>query len=198
MLFRSATLLAQDFRGSLSGRVTEASGAAVPNATVTITNLATNTNSSATTDDSGSYSLLYITSGSYRVTVEAKGFKKAVRDDVTVRIGDKLELAFSLEVGAVTDSVNITSEAPLLEANSGSAGQVVDQRRIAELPLSDGNPFVLSRLSPGIAYTGDLKFSRPFDNGGTSGILVNGAPGDRKSTRLNSSHSSVSRMPSSA
>ncbi len=178
----SADVFAQDFRGSISGRVTEASGAAVPNATVTITNVATNASATATTDDTGSYSLLYLTSGSYRVTVEAKGFKKSVRESVEVRIGDKLELGFALEVGAVTDSVNITSDAPLLEASSASAGQVVDQRRISELPLSDGNPFVLSRLAPGIAYTGDLKFSRPFDNGGTSGIVVNGAPGRNEFT----------------
>ena len=131
LILMSATLLAQDFRGSLTGRVTEASGAAVPNATVTITNLATNTSSSATTDDSGAYSLLYITSGNYRVTVEAKGFKKAVRDDVTVRIGDKLELGFALEVGAVTDSVNITSEAPLLEANSYLATNLEEIERSA-------------------------------------------------------------------
>ncbi|MFN7928608.1 MAG: carboxypeptidase-like regulatory domain-containing protein [Blastocatellia bacterium] len=174
--------LAQEFRGSITGRVTEASGAAVPNATVTITNVATNTAASVTSDDAGGYSLLYLTPGSYRVTVEAKGFKKAVRENVEVRISDKLELGFTLEVGAVTDSVNITADAPLLEASSASAGQVVDQRRISELPLSDGNPFVLSRLAPGIAYNGDLKFSRPFDNGGTSGIVANGAPGRNEFT----------------
>src|SRR5262249_53563711 len=63
-----------------------------------------------------------------------------------------------------------------------SAGQVIDQRRISELPLSDGNPFVLSRLAPGIAYTGDLKFSRPFDNAGTAGIVADGAPGRNEFT----------------
>ncbi len=174
--------LAQDFRGSISGRVTESSGAAVPNAKITITNLATNTSATATTDDSGGYALLYLSPGNYRVAVEAKGFKKAVREGIEVRIGDKLELGFALEVGAVTDSVNITAESPLLEASSASAGQVIDQRRIAELPLSDGNPFVLTRLAPGIAYVGDLKFSRPFDNGGTSGIVANGAPGRNEFT----------------
>jgi len=70
----------------------------------------------------------------------------------------------------------------LLEASSASAGQVIDQRRISELPLSDGNPFVLTRLAPGIAYVGDLKFSRPFDNGGTSAIVADGAPGRNEFT----------------
>jgi hypothetical protein len=175
-------VMAQDFRGSIKGRVTEASGAAVANAAITITNLATNATSTTRSDEAGDYTVLYLTPGSYRLTAEAPGFRKVVRDSIEVRIGDKLDIGVSLEVGAVTESVNITAEAPLLEANSASAGQVVDQRRISELPLSDGNPFVLSRLAPGIAYVGDLKFSRPFDNGGTSGIVTNGAPGRNEFT----------------
>jgi hypothetical protein len=108
--------------------------------------------------------------------VEAKGFKKAARQGVEVRVGDKLQLNMQLEVGNVSETVNINSDAPLLETNTGSAGQVIDRRRISELPLSDGNPFVLARLAPGIAYNGDLLFSRPFDNGGASGIVADGAP----------------------
>jgi hypothetical protein len=174
--------LAQEFRGQISGRITEASGAAVPNATVTVTSAATNSAVNATTNESGEYTVLYLTPGLYSVSVEASGFKKSVRQNIEVRIGDKLALDVALEVGAVTDSVNITSDAPLLETTNASAGQVIDQRRISELPLSDGNPFVLSRLAPGIAYTGDLRFSRPFDNAGTSGIVADGAPGRNEFT----------------
>ncbi|MBO0799946.1 MAG: carboxypeptidase regulatory-like domain-containing protein, partial [Blastocatellia bacterium] len=164
----------QEFRGSISGRVTEASGAAVPGATVTVTNLATNTSTTADTNESGSYNLLYLNPGRYAVAVEAKGFKKVVRQGIEVRVGDKLELDLRLEVGALADTVNITSDAPLLETNSASAGQLIDRRRISELPLSDGNPFVLTRLAAGVSYNGDLLFSRPFDNGGTSSITADG------------------------
>jgi hypothetical protein len=173
---------AQEFRGSISGRVTEASGAAVPNATVTVTNTGTNTSSTATTNDSGDYVVPYLTPGGYRVTVEAAGFKKSLRQDIEIRVGDKLALDFALEVGQVQETVNVTSDAPLLDTASASAGQVIDRRRISELPLSDGNPFVLTRLAPGIAYTGDLLFSRPFDNGGTSSIVADGAPGGNEFT----------------
>ncbi|MBI1763718.1 MAG: carboxypeptidase regulatory-like domain-containing protein [Acidobacteria bacterium] len=182
VVLTGAALKAQDFRGAISGRVTEASGAAVNNAVVTVTNTATNAATNTTTNDSGEYSVLYLTPGQYKVSVEAKGFKKSLRQNVEVRIGDKLALDVQLEVGAVQETVNITSDAPLLETNSASAGQVIDQRRIADLPLSDGNPFVLSRLAPGIAYTGDLKFSRPFDNAGTAGIVADGAPGRNEFT----------------
>ncbi|MEK7830971.1 MAG: carboxypeptidase-like regulatory domain-containing protein, partial [Acidobacteriota bacterium] len=173
---------AQEFRGSIAGRVTESSGAAVVGAQVTVTNVATNNSVNTTTNDAGEYQVLYLIPGGYTLSIEAKGFKKSIRQNIEVRVGDKLQLDMALEVGAVTESVNVTADAPLLEASSASAGQVIDQRRISELPLSDGNPFVLSRLSPGIAYTGDLRFSRPFDNAGTSSIVADGAPGRNEFT----------------
>lgn len=174
--------VSQEFRGSISGRVTEASGAAVPGATVTVTNLATNTSTTATTNEGGVYTAIYLNPGRYAVAVEAKGFKKVVRQGIEVRVGDRLELDLSLEVGALADTVNIASEASLLETNTASAGQVIDRRRISELPLSDGNPFVLTRLAAGVTYNGDLLFSRPFDNGGSSSISADGAKGGNEFT----------------
>ncbi len=168
---------AQEFRGSITGQVTDATGAAVPGAQVTVTHTTTNTSTSTTTDATGNYTALYLTPGEYSVSVEAKGFKKLDRRGIEVRVADKLTLDLQLEVGAVREEVRVEASAPLLETASASSGQVIDQRRISELPLSDGNPFVLERLAPGIAYTGDLKFSRPFDNAGTSSIVVDGAPG---------------------
>lgn len=173
----TGTAFAQEFRGSIAGRVTESSGAAVVGAQVTVTNVATNTSASAITSDTGEYQSLFLIPGNYTLSIEAKGFKKSIRQNVEVRVGDKLQLDITLEIGAVTESVNVTAEASLLETNTASAGQVIDRRRISELPLSDGNPFVLTRLAPGIAYTGDLLFSRPFDNGGTSSVVADGAPG---------------------
>ncbi len=173
---------AQEFRGSISGRITEASGAAVPGAQVIVTSVATSTSTSTTTNEAGDYTVLYLTPGIYTVSVEAKGFKRAVRQNIEVRVADKLALDLRLEVGEVAETVNITADAPLLESTSASAGQVIDRRRISELPLSDGNPFVLSRLAPGIAYVGDLKFSRPFDNAGTASIVADGAPGRNEFT----------------
>src|SRR5262245_27510801 len=165
---------AQEFRGSITGRVVDNSGAAVANAAVTITNTATNVSSSTTTNESGDYTALYLIPGPYSVTVEATGFKKSTRQNIEIRVGDKLQIDLQLEVGNVSDTVNVTSDAPLLETNSATAGQVIDRRRISELPLSDGNPFTLTRLAPGIGYVGDLKFSRPFDNNGTSDFIATG------------------------
>jgi hypothetical protein len=173
---------AQDFRGAIGGRVTDESGGVLPGVTVTVTNKETNISNDATTNETGTYSLLYLTPGTYTVTAELQGFKKVMRDNVAIRIGDRLEVDFKLEVGGLTETITVAAETPLLETRSGSAGQVIDEKQIALMPLSDGNPFVLARLAPGIAYTGDLKFSRPFDNAGTSAITADGAPGGNEFT----------------
>jgi hypothetical protein len=172
---------AQDFRGAIGGRVIDESGGVLPGVSVTVNNASTNVNQSTVTNDTGTYSLLYMTPGSYKVTAEMQGFKKMVRD-VEVRLGDRLEIDFKMEVGRLEESVTVAAETPLLDTRSGSAGQVIDEKQIALMPLSDGNPFVLARLAPGIAYTGDLKFSRPFDNAGTSAITADGAPGGNEFT----------------
>jgi hypothetical protein len=182
LLFCAPSVKAQEFRGSITGRVLDETGASVSGAQVSATNTATNTSTWATTDESGDYTLLFLTPATYDIAIEARGFKKLLRREVEVRVGGKLSLDLTLELGQLSETVNITSETPLLEAGTASAGQLIDRRRISELPLSDGNPFVLSRLAAGITFTGDLKFSRPFDNLGTSSVIANGAPGGNEFT----------------
>ena len=172
----------QDFRGGITGRVSDSSAARLPGATVTAVNTATSVSSTTTTNTEGSYTVLYLTPGIYSVVVELAGFKKVVREGIEVRVGDRLTLDFVLEVGRLEETVSVRAESPLLSLASASAGQVIDEKRIALMPLSDGNPFVLSRLVPGVAYTGDLKFSRPFDNAGTSSINADGSTGGNEFT----------------
>ncbi len=173
---------AQGFRGSVTGKVLDPAGAGVPGARVMLTSRTTNVSIVFATDESGYYAIPFVNPGVYDITIEAVGFKKILRRGVEVRVGDKLAVDFSLEVGELREIVNVTNSAPLLESASASAGQVIDRERIADLPLSDGNPFVLSRLAPGIIYTGDLKFSRPFDNLGTSSVVAAGAPSGNEFT----------------
>ena len=173
---------AQDFRGAVGGRITDESGGVLPGVTITVTHRDTNVSNTAVSNETGTYSILYLTPGVYTVTAELQGFKKMTRDSVSIRLGDRLELDFQMEVGQLAESITVAAETPLLETRTGSAGQVIDEKQIALMPLSDGNPFVLARLAPGIAYTGDLKFSRPFDNAGTSSITADGAPGGNEFT----------------
>jgi hypothetical protein len=167
----------QDFRGGITGRISDATGARIPGVTVTATSAATNVASTTTTNSDGDYAILFLNPGTYSVTAELSGFKKVVRQNLEVRVGEKLGVDLTLEVGAVAETVSVVAASPLLTTTSGSTGQTVGEKMISMIPLSDGNPFALARLAPGIAYNGDLKFSRPFDNGGTSGIVTGGAPG---------------------
>ncbi len=173
---------AQDPRGSITGVVSDQSGGRLPGVTVTATAVATNVPSTTTTNNEGNYVIPYLTPGKYTVTVELSGFKKVVRENIEVRVSDRIDLDFKLEVGNIQETVSVTAESPLLEMGNASAGQVIDEKRIALMPLSDGNPFTLARLVPGVAYTGDLKFSRPFDNAGTSSINADGSTGGNEFT----------------
>jgi hypothetical protein len=178
----SLTASAQDFRGAVTGRVVDSSNARMPGVTVTATNVATNVASTTVTNGEGDYSILFLNPGTYTVTAELSGFKKVSRPNIEVRIGDKLDVNMTLEVGRMEETVSVTAESPMLATTTGSTGQVIGEKVISMMPLSDGNPFALARLSPGITYNGDLKFSRPFDNGGTSGIVTGGASGGNEFT----------------
>ena len=182
LLLVAVPVSAQEFRGAITGRAADPSGGRLPGVTVTATNTATNVASTTTTNREGEFSFPLLNPGMYTVTAELTGFRKLIRPGIEVRVADRIGLDLTLEVGEMSETVSVVADSPLLETQSGSTGQVIDQKTISMMPLSDGNPFVLTRLAPGIAYNGDLKFSRPFDNGGTSGIVTGGATGGNEFT----------------
>lgn len=146
-------LFGQDPRGRVLGRVMDTTGAVVPGVTVVATNVETGVLTSATSNESGNYQLLYLNPGTYKLTVEQPGFKRVERTAVEVRVGDAITLDVSLEPGQVSESVTVTAETPLLEASEATVGQLVDRRRLADLPLAGGNPAYLLQLTPGIMAT---------------------------------------------
>jgi hypothetical protein len=144
------TLAAQDYRGSLSGRVSDASGAVVPGAVVTVMNEGTNARSTTRANEEGNYLVPLLDPAIYSVSVEAAGFKRINRTGVGVRTGDKLNLDFQLDVGNATESVTVTGELPLLQTNSADVAQVIDRRFVDLLFIADRNPLNLISLSPGV------------------------------------------------
>jgi hypothetical protein len=169
--------LAQETRGALTGRVTDATGAVIANAKVSATNLDTKVVVKATTNDNGDYTLPYLPAGVYRVSVEAQGFKRSQRDNVEIQIGDRLGLDVQLEPGAVNETVTITADStPLLDTTTATSGQVIDRRRIAELPLAEGNPMTLVRLAPTTVITGVFTAMSALSTSGPSDFTVEGTP----------------------
>jgi hypothetical protein len=170
-------LLAQDFRGSVQGVVTDSQGGAMPGVSVTVTNLNTNVSTNLTTDAKGQYRAQYLISGTYAVQLQLQGFKSVVRKPLEVRIGDVLTVDAVMETGTIEEVVEVVASQPLLDTSSGVTGTVVDSNQIAQLPLADGTAYMLTRLAPGLSDSSDLHFSRPMDNGNLAGIVTNGAMG---------------------
>jgi hypothetical protein len=133
------TVTAQVSTASLTGLVTDPQGGAVPQAAVKATNKATNFSQTATTNSSGYYTFASLPIGSYVVTVEMQGFKKATTEDVVLEVGQKGRMDFTLEVGAVSETVSVTGEAPLLTKQEATTGRVIDNRAVRDLPLSIRN-----------------------------------------------------------
>ncbi len=173
-----AHLLAQEARGTILGTVRDASGGVIPGATVTITNVSMGTEVSLVTNEVGIFQAPYLIPGSYRVSAELSGFKKAARE-IELRIADRLEVDLSLEAGTAVETVNVTADTPLLETTNASLGNVVDSRRISQLPTPHGDPDALIGLAAGVTYTGSARLDRPFEPTHIVGYAMDGTRGNR-------------------
>jgi len=169
---------AQEARGTITGTIRDASGSVIPGATVTISNKEMGTTVTVVTNEVGFYQVPYLIPGTYQVNAELQGFKKAARE-VEVRIADRLEIDLGLAVGETVESVTVTADTPLLETTNASLGNVVDSRRIAQLPTPHGDPYALIGLAAGVTYTGSARLDRPFEPTHIVGYAMDGTRGNR-------------------
>src|SRR5437867_3568172 len=165
---------AQEFRATVTGRVTDPDGLAMPGVTVSVINPRTNEVATAVTSTEGVYSLPFLRPGLYTVTAELQGFRKYSQDGVQLEVGQTVALNITLQLGSVSETVTVTGESPLLEVSKADRGMVIDNLRVTELPLNARNPFMLSYLAPGITYNGPAIYQRPFDNGAIADWSVSG------------------------
>ncbi|MBI3280764.1 MAG: TonB-dependent receptor [Acidobacteria bacterium] len=159
---------AQSFTGTILGTVRDASGAIVPNATVTAINSDNNQKREATTDASGVYSVPLLPPGKYSIEAVAQGFRKFVQEGIVLQVQQQARVDISLTLGAVSESVTVTADAPVVESTTSSVGKVVDNRRIRDLPLNTRNVYALIYLTPGV--TGSIG-----NNYNSLSYAVNGA-----------------------
>jgi hypothetical protein len=162
----SASLVAQVDRGSIVGTVSDPNGASVPGAQVTITNLANDQSLKVTTDSSGNYAANVLRIGVYSVTVEKQGFKKGVQSSVEVGVNQVVRVDTTLQVGGVSEVVEVKGTLPLLQTETSSLGTIETEKRISELPLNGRNFIQLAYLGPGAnsGMTGSNVSGGVFEN----------------------------------
>jgi carboxypeptidase family protein/TonB-dependent receptor-like protein len=188
------TAFAQDPRGSIRGRVVDSSNASVPGAAVSAVNAATGIRAAVQTNQDGMYSIPFLPPGLYTVTAELTGFSPWSRSSVQVRVSETTELNIAVGVGAVSERVEVKAGTPLLDTASASLGQIVDARRIQELPIAAGNALELTLLAPGmiepskftwkaawnfrnIASDGNPSFTTEYQIDGVSNTFAEGNTG---------------------
>src|SRR6266446_5674159 len=169
MVMLSRPVSAQSTYGTVTGSVTDSSGGAVAEAQVTLTNLGTSEKRTQTTGADGLYSFVNLNPSRYKVEVEKTGFKRFTRPEVVVEVNQSARIDVTLQVGDVTQSVEVTGETPLLESETSSLGEVVEQRQTDELPLNGRNIFNLAFVAPSVVPQGNSYGTpvgkNPFDFG---------------------------------
>ena len=184
VLFASSTLLAQNDRAGVTGRVADSTGAVVSGATVKITNTATGQEVNLTTNADGNYAEpAVLQPGPYKVEVSRAGFK-TTSSEIVLQIGDVRQVNFALEPGATTETVSVTAEAPLLQTQTSERGEVITGRQITQLPLSGRNFTDLAILAPGVtrALVGTITDQSQFNQGDPNAGSVNGLGDSRGNT----------------
>lgn len=176
LTFTAPLLWTQEYRATITGRITDAQNAVVPGAKITAIQVSTSAKFETTSSAVGAYTLPFLPPGGYRVLVEAPGFKRYARENLQVSSGERIAVDIQLELGQVTETMNVTAEAPLLETATATTGQVIVSRQVENMPLNGRTPLVLAQLAMGIVPNSDPRFNRPFDNAGPSGFSMGGAP----------------------
>ncbi|HZT28724.1 MAG TPA: TonB-dependent receptor [Bryobacteraceae bacterium] len=177
---------AQVGSSTITGRITDSTGAVIPKVSVSIVQTGTNYQFSAVTNEDGIYRVPSLSPGAYRISFEAAGFKKLVRDGIELRAGDVLAVDVALEVGAVTESVQVTGAAPLLETETSATGALVEGETLHKLPLYQRYINLTLNLVPGLsmggyAYGGSLgSYHLAGQRNGAIGIFEDGVNGNEQ------------------
>lgn len=168
----SVTLSAQATEGTILGTVTDASGAKIVGATVRIASMETGSIRTTRTNEAGEYVVTNLSLGSYTATVEATGFKKALHPAVTITVKARIRVDMMLQIGEVTETVEVGSQAPLIKTDTAEVGGVVSREILKEVPIFGRNLFALAALVPGTTNGPSSSRQRDFSN---SAVTVNGA-----------------------
>jgi Carboxypeptidase regulatory-like domain/TonB dependent receptor/TonB-dependent Receptor Plug Domain len=187
-LMVSLPLRAQVVGATLSGTVTDQSGGSLPQATISIRNVATGIARASTTSSAGFYSVPNLLPGAYEVRASAQGFSTVVQTGITLTVGEQQVLNFTLQVGQMTQTIQVSTEAPNVELASSSISAVINSTTVRELPLNGRSWTDLAALQPGVsAITAQADFSVGGDRGNRgfgNQITIAGARPEQNNYRL--------------
>src|SRR4051812_22514130 len=170
--------IAQETRASLSGIVADPTGAVLPGTVLQLTNVDTGVVLSTVANDVGLYRFLFLDPGKYRLVATIRGFKTWERDSIELSVNKSATLPVTLEVGAQTEKITITAEAPLIEAEKADRGMVIDNKKVVDIPINTRNPIMLAALANGIVHTsGNTLDQKPFSNSADGSWSINGSIG---------------------
>ena len=167
VLFVAASALAQSPTGTISGVVTDAGGAALPNAAVTVTEATTNATQTLNTDEQGRFTATFILPGTYRVEVRAPGFKPSAQTGIHVQVAQTSTADFKLDIGQATQAIEVTADVQTLDTETSNLADTIPQRFILDLPDNGRNPFDFAALAPTVSTVGGA--STPHIGGSRNG-----------------------------
>lgn len=172
----AAALQAQSYYGALRGSVRDPNGGVVAASKVTLINEGTAAQRSVLSASTGEFVFSEVVPGTYSLRIEAPGFKRLERHGIGVATQQQVSLDLRIEVGEVTQSVQVTEEVPPVESANASQGQVLDNQKLTELPNLGRNPFMLSKLVQNVMPVGNPAYNRMEDQSGSSQISIAGGP----------------------
>ena len=175
LLVLAAASLAQETRATLSGTVTDQSGAAVSGATLHLVNIDTSVEATSQSNSLGQYHFLFVNSGNYRLTAQMAGFRNFVREQLQLATNQAGTLDIALQLGNQSETVTVAAQAPLLEGEKADRGAVIETKALAELPIVTRTPILLAALAPGVVATNPRYDLTPFSNSGLTTWSVNGS-----------------------
>ena len=194
--FLSIVVRGQESRSTISGTIVDQTDSAIAGAKVIATEVRTGTATQVVTDAGGLYTIPFLAPGEYRIEAQAAGFRTLIREGRQLASSEHPVIDLKLEVGATSQSLEITADAPLVDTANSATGQTLTTKQVEDFPLNGRNPMMVAQLAIGVIATGTPSLVHPFDNGAaaawsiggtpsqTSEILMDGAPNSTWDNRL--------------
>ncbi|MGA2981554.1 MAG: carboxypeptidase regulatory-like domain-containing protein [Terriglobales bacterium] len=184
-LICSTLLSAQGTGGRILGRVADPSGAVLAGVKVTLTNEATGASAEATTNSGGDYGFPQVAVGTYTLSFDLTGFKTNVRKGIIVDLNQVVTVNMALQIGETKETVEVTSEAPLVDTTSTQLGAVMDSRQVSNLPLNTRDTYQLLQLQPGVMSTVGSSNTLVYGSDNSGAVSVNGGRGRSNNFSVN-------------